>query len=1143
VNFFTRFSLKNVGLIFIIIALIFGGGIYATSTMKLEQYPSVDVPYLSFNVMYPGATPSQVSEDVGKPIEDEISKVSGLNNMYVISSANNANIMLEFSMSAKMDQAESDITEALAKVKLPDTAKASPIQKQGPSSQPIYLFAVNGNGDKVENVQSFIEEKIKPKLAMVPDIADVAIYGTTDKQVNIKIDPSKLKDYNLTLDKVKQAIQASNLSAPTGEVSMNDKVMAVQVGKQLTTLDEIKNISIMNIEQNTQGMQDAFSSIGDGFKQMGGAIGNLGKSVGMTSKQSDLLQQEILVTTGINQLAGQLQRDQLKLQSIMNNPVPSQTAAVEAQTLKLKMQGEQKKLSELQGALKQLQTGIEKIGKMNQQNLSTMTKGSNTNVAPSTDKKTGVTISTVKLGDIAKVAYEPGEQANITRLNGKTALVVAIQPNIGANTVDIVKNVREKLKEVSLPKGYEISTLRDESVDINNSVQSMLREAMFGALLAAVVTLLFLRNIRTTIIALLSIPLSIFVTMFLMKQMDYSLNMMTLAGIAVAVGRVVDDSIVVIENLYRRILTSKKEERNAAFVLQATKEVSSAITASTLTTIGVFIPLAFVPGIVGKFFQPFAWSVVISIGFSLLIAVTVIPVLSKLFLLNLKPVDHHETLLQRIYHKVLAWSLHHKSIIVGLSILLFAASILGVKKVPINFFPQEKAKYYHVSTDMPVGTSIDKANSIASKVEKVISDTKQAANYQTTVTAGQSSIQVTLKENADSKKFENEVRNNTNHLGKDFITTVDANSMSPGGGGLMMVVKGSNVKALNEAATKYEKAINKVSGVTDVTSNLKAVRPQISVKVDNDKAVKNGLYQGMIASSVRDMISGSTVSTVSLNDKTTDINVQLDVGKLNSLQKIGEQKITNALGDDVSIKDIAKVEETTGPTSVQRLNKMEYVSIHGKFTSADSAKIQNLIKQKVSTIKVPRGVSYYFEGEAKAINEGFTNMFLAIGVSIVLVYLVMIVTFSEMLAPFAILFSLPFIFVGVILGLLVTNESLGMPALVGVLMLIGIVVTNAIVLVDRVKQNELAGMNTFDSLMEAGMIRIRPILMTAVATIGALTPLALSTEGGLISRSLAIVVISGLTTSTLLTLVIVPVVYSILAKMKEKLFKRRTIEA
>jgi multidrug efflux pump subunit AcrB len=1143
VNFFTKFSLKNVGFIFIIMALIFGGGIYATSTMKLEQYPNVDVPYLSFNVSYPGATPSQVSEDIGKPIEDEISKIADLNNMYVISSANNANVMLEFSMSAKMDKAESDVTEALAKVKLPDTAKATGVQKQGPSSQPIYLFAVNGNGDNPDHVQSFIEDKIQPKLSTIQDVSDVTIYGTSDKQAEIKVDPDKLKAHNLTLDKVKQAIQASNLSAPTGEVTIDNKVMAVQVGKQIASLDEIKNLSIMDVEQNSKGMQDAFSSIGEGFKQVGGTIGTLGKSVGMTSKQNELLQQEIQVTAGINQLVGQLQADQMNLQTMMKNTASSNQ---DIQGLKARIQAEQAKLGELQGALKQLQAGIDQISKANSQNLSSMSKGSQYTTAqtsPSSNSQSAVTISAVKLGDIANITYEPGDQATITRLNGKPALVVAIQPNIGSNTVDIVKNVKAKLKEVSLPKGYQISTLRDESVDINNSVQSMLREAVFGAILAAVVTLLFLRNIRTTIIALLSIPLSILATLFIMKQMDYSLNMMTLAGIAVAVGRVVDDSIVVIENLYRRILTSKKEDRNAEFVLQATKEVSSAITSSTITTIGVFIPLAFVPGIVGKFFAPFAWSVVISIGFSLIIAITAIPVLSKLFLLNLKPVEHHETLIQRVYKKILVWSLNHKTIVLGLSILLLVSSIACVKKVPVNFFPQEKSKYYNVSTDMPVGTSIDKANLIAAKVEKVISSTNEAANYQTSVSAGRSTIQVTLKENADTKKFENTVRKETNNYGKDFVTTLKATGMTPGGGGLVMIVKGTDSASLNKAAEAYMNAIQKIKDVTEVTSNVKAVRPQVSVQVDNDKAVENGLYQGMIASSVRDMISGSTVTTVSLNNKTTDVNVQLDTGKLDSLDKIADQKITNSLGEDVALKDIAKVEVTTGPTSIQRLNRMEYVSINGKFTSNNSRQIQNEINKKVSGVKVPKGVSYYFEGETKSINEGFTNMFLAIGVSIILVYLVMIVTFSEMLAPFAILFSLPFVFVGVIFGLLLTHESLGMPALVGVLMLIGIVVTNAIVLVDRVKQNEITGMNTLDSLIEAGAIRIRPILMTAVATVGALTPLALSTEGGLISRSLAIVVISGLTTSTLLTLVIVPVVYSILAKVRRKIFKKERLSA
>ncbi|WP_109691269.1 efflux RND transporter permease subunit [Tumebacillus permanentifrigoris] len=1135
----TRFSMKNAGLIFLIILMIFGGGLYSVTTMKMEQLPNVDIPYLSVTVVYPGATPDQVLADVGKPLETQLATVKDVKNLYVTSLANAAYVTLEFDMKKSMDDAEKDVQTALSKVQLPDSVKKPDVAKQGPSSDAIYTFAVDGNGAEQETVQQYIDQTMKPALQAVEGVSKIEVDGATDKKMFVKVDPTKLKEHNLTLDKVKQALLANNISAPTGAVNIEGKSMNVQVGKQLTSIEDVKNVNLILVEQNMNGITDAFQSIGEGMGQLGSAVGTIGQG-------QALMQQEIMVMGGINQLATQLMADQAALQAkqaqldaLQKVNAPQDKLAPlqgEIAGLQAKLQGEQSKITELQGTLTQLQAALKKSGE------SLQSSGGQKTTAPSADSaQAGVTLKTLKLSEIADVTYEVGEVGAYTRLNGKPAVVVGVYPSIGANTVDVVKGVQDKLTSIKMPEGYSVSTLRDNSVEVKKSVDSMLREAIFGAVLAALVTLAFLRNLRSTIVALLSIPLSILVTMVCMKYLDYSLNMLTLAGVAVAVGRVVDDSIVVIENIYRRIQMSSQEERDANLVMSATGEVSSAITSSTVTTIAVFGPLAFVPGIVGKFFAPFAWTVVIALAFSLLIAITVVPLMSRLFLLNLKPVEHKEGWLQNGYKSLLHWSLGHKTIVIVICLALLAGTgVLGMK-IPRNFFPAEKTTAYNFTADLPQGSSLERSNEVALKMEKLVQDTNAVTDYNTTVHAGNVRVRATLKDTVDSDAFETNFRDQikAENFGEGVKTALAGKAGIGGNGDLFLVVNGPDLETIKQASDEMKKAVEKVSNVADVKTNLEGTRPQVSISVDDDKAAANGVNPVMIMGAVRDMISGSTVTHVTLNGKTTELNLALKVDGLNSTDKIAQQAVTNMTGKDVKIGDIAKVEQITGATSVQRLNQQEYVSISGKITDTNTSGVQAQVEQEIAKLSLPVGVTYYFEGESKAMAEGFTNMALAIGVSIALVYMVMMIAFGEMLAPLAILFSLPFIFVGSVAGLYVFNESLGMPAMVGILMLIGIVVTNAIVLIDRVMQNRAKGLSTHESLLEAGSTRIRPILMTAVATIGALVPLAISTEGGIISRSLAIVVISGLTTSTLLTLVVVPIAYTILDNIRFALFGKR----
>lgn len=743
----------------------------------------------------------------------------------------------------------------------------------------------------------------------------------------------------------------------------------------------------------------------------------------------------------------------------------------------------------------------------------------------------------VKLSDIADVAYESENKSNFTRINGEPGVRFGIIAEGGANVVQIVEKAKEEVDKVQLPEGYKIKTLRDQSIEIKDSVYSMLREAMLGAIMAVIVTLLFLRNIRSTIIAVISIPLSIFASFTVLNMLGYTLNIMTLAGIAVAVGRVVDDSIVVIENVFRRVGAAK--ERNEKLVEEATREVASAITSSTITTVAVFLPMAFVPGIVGGFFAPLAWTVVISLLFSLIVAITVVPLLSRIFLLNISPKEQSENSLQRGYRNSLQWVLKHRLITLVTAVMLLAASIVLIApQLGTTFLPQERVSNYDVSISMDKGTAPEDTSDVASKVEKILLNQDEVELVSTSVN-GQSELASTSFVIKDSVKnvdgFIEDLRN-------QFAKIKEAKKISVTGvGGLVggqesqyaLVVNGSNFEDIKTASQEIMNGLKQMDGMADVSSSLEGDEPEVQIDLNEDKLAKQGLMPAMVGGSLRNLINGDVVTTMTMKDRKTDVKLGLKMEDIASLDELGKQKINNVMGMPVELREVGELKRVNNRTAITHLNSNEYLMVTGQMTDSNTGNITAQADKIIDQLDLPDSVSYYKLGASAEMADGFKNLAIAILISILLVYMVMVIAFGEGKAPFVILFAIPFSVIGALIGLYIVNEPIGMPAMIGLLMLNGIVVTNAIVLIDKVKQNESKGMDKNNALIEAGVVRIRPILMTAIATVGALLPMAISSSAGIVSSSLAVVVIGGLTTSTLLTLFIVPVLYSLFNRKKK----------
>ncbi|SDX05331.1 hydrophobic/amphiphilic exporter-1, HAE1 family [Marininema mesophilum] len=748
--------------------------------------------------------------------------------------------------------------------------------------------------------------------------------------------------------------------------------------------------------------------------------------------------------------------------------------------------------------------------------------------------------SAVKLADIASVKVVKNRE-EYTRFNQKDALSIAITKKQDANTVSTADKVIKVLNDYKDRVKYEIGF--EQAKGITDSVNTLIREGLYGALFASLAVLLFLRNVRATIIAIVSIPLSLLMSAIFLNQQDITLNMMTLGGMAVAVGRVVDDSIVVIENIFRRIRQGKGKEDRTELVAQSTREVLKAIVSSTLTTAVVFLPLGFVGGVTGEFFQPFALTVVSALLASLLVAVTIVPILGRFSFSKVKE-EKKETWLQRNYAKVIRTSLNRKGWVIALSILILGGTLSLIPSLGFTFLPDDTQKTIIGKVELPASTDLKKTNRVSLDIEKALAerkDTIQAVStgvgsqdFQTGLEKkNQANYFITLKKNAnvnqEMKTLEKEINRIVHgESPKGIVSLQELQSGGPPSNTNVDIdLYSNNTDKLQKAASDVQKLMDDRDDLKNVTNNLQDKQRQWVVQIDSEKAAKEGISGSTVMGLISDRTRPVTIEDMKLSGKERNVELTYDKA-LDSRSDLADLEVPSKSGM-IKLSKVADVKAVDRVTAIQKLDGNVYARVTGQ---VEGKNVQQAAQQVISDVKakvdLPKGVSLNAGSGSEETTKTFKELGLAMLIAIGLVYLTMLVTFGKARIPFIILSSLIFVPVGGILGLYLTGEPLSISAMIGVLMLIGIVTTNAIVMVDRVGQNQARGMSIHESLMEAGKTRLRPILMTAFATIAALIPLALSASTGtLISKGLAVVVIGGLTSSTLLTLIIIPVMYEL----------------
>jgi HAE1 family hydrophobic/amphiphilic exporter-1 len=717
------------------------------------------------------------------------------------------------------------------------------------------------------------------------------------------------------------------------------------------------------------------------------------------------------------------------------------------------------------------------------------------------------------------------------------------------NTVAVANEVKAALPDLKsrIGNGVQIAGIQDQAIPISNAIAAILQEGLLGAVFAIGVIFLFLRSGRATIVAGVSIPLSLLAALLVLWWQGITLNILTLGGMMVAIGRVVDDAIVVLENISRHVAEGEKP---IVAAYTGAREITTAVTSSTLATVAVFLPIVFLTGIAGSFFRPFALTVVTAIIASLLVAVTVVPLLASRLLRQAPPerVERrlHYNWMQRIYVPAIQWATGHRAITLVVAAAMFAGSLALLPFVRVNLLDQSASPNFPIAITMPDNSSLTQTDAETRKVEDLIRGLPGISAFQATVGGvggafaapgtlpadpTQASVTVLVKEGAYNQALQGVTQALKGYSGPARIDLGQASSSSNSSSSQMQVdVHAPNQDALVLANDRVVAALAHVTGLSQIKSNLAASKPQYQL-VPTDRLGQSGLTLQQLALIIAQQVNGIVATQATLPQGRVSVRVELPPGTADNAAALSKMPIPTAVGV-VPLSTLATLTLVPGPQAVSRTDGDRTASITGTITGDNTQKVQADVSAALAAVSLPAGASTSTGGVFAQLSSLLTQFAVAILAAIVLVYLIMVATFRSLLKPLVLLVSIPFAASGAIVALVVTRTSLSLPGMIGILMLIGIVVTNAIVLLDLVEQYRDRGLSLHDALIEGGRHRLRPILMTAFATMLALVPLAVSgsSGGAFISAPLAIVVIGGLFTSTLLTLILVPVLYSLASR-------------
>jgi HAE1 family hydrophobic/amphiphilic exporter-1 len=1068
-------SLANRSVVGLLTVLIVASGLLSLTSLKQELLPSFEVPQASIVTPYPGASPELVDAQISSLIEDEVRTLNNLVTVRSTSSANLSVVRVEFDFGTTTATVEEELNRVIANLKdsLPSDVSSRVISGSFDSVPIIVLSVASTTGDN-DAIAEILADVATPILSQVPGIQEITVAGGKQKEITLDLKAKVLRENGLSQQSIVDALRANGFIIPAGSITDTKGELQIEIGTNVNSLEDFKKLPL--ISSNTQNSQAA-------------------------------------------------------AQAAAAQAAAAQAAAAAA--------------AAGQGA-----PGIP--------------------AAPSAPAAPAADPEILTIGDVADVTYDYEQVTSISRTNGLDSLGIQVTKTQDGNTVAISNGVEAKIEELTdkLGGNVEISTVFDQGPFVEKQLENLTIEGTLGLTFAILIILVFLGSIRSTLVTAISIPTSLLVTFAGLLVSDYSLNLFTLSALTIAVGRVVDDSIVVIENINRHL--SYGEEKKSA-IIQAVKEVAGAITSATITTVAVFLPVALVGGVVGELFRPFSLSFTIALLASLIVSLTIVPVLAYWFLKTPKNVvsldqmsesqlasqmeqareveeqKEKKSWLQRGYIPVLKTTQAHPVIT-----LIASAAVLGftfslVPQLKTDFIGDFGGDTFSVRQELPAGSTFEQRDEASNVVEALILEQDGVETVLATFggradgrvnfggNANATTIQVSLAKDADGDAIKDAIQK-----GIDARSDIGETSISAGGGPgvggsgtIDIKISGTNDEALFAAVEKVRSGMIAVENLSEITSSLSEQQRTLKITVDRVKAAEYGLTEIQVSGLVSTTLRPSSIGDVNIENESTPIFlVQEDTPA--TVEEIEEIQIPTRSGV-IELQEIADISEVQAPVSITSEKGERVATVALTPDTDDLGAVTRDVTAKLAEIELPVGATATIGGVSAEQTESFQQLGLALLAAVAIVYLVMVATFSSLVQPLILLISIPFAATGALGLLLLTDTPLGVPALIGMLLLVGVVVTNAIVLIDLINQYRKQGRTIQQSIMDGSRQRLRPILMTALATIFALSPLAFGiTGGGFISQPLAIVVIGGLVSSTLLTLVIVPVLYWLIEGRKER---------
>lgn len=1074
-----RLSLANRAVVALLTLIIAVAGLVSMTSLKQELIPPISIPQTTILTTAVGSSPELVDQQISLPLSQALKGVTGVETVSATSAPSVSTITVSTEYGLDQDKLESSLREAIDTVSSTLPEGSTPEILAGSTSDiPVVMLTASSDASP-EDLSRTLDSAVLPEIQGIAGVRDVQLSGETKQRITITPDNKKLAAAGLSAQSISSALTSNGTTLPAGTIVEDDQSVSVQAGDPVTSLDALKSLPVLPVS--------AGASAGAGA----GAGGSPGAgSPGTSGAESPG------ASTGGQGTSGGANAAQQGAQA------PAAPAAPAAGPVKT-------------------------------------------------------------IGDVATVKLTNEKQTSITRTNGVPSLSVQVTALPDADVVSISHAVNDKIDgfKAALGKGGSITPIFDQAPFIEQSISHLAVEGLLGLVFAVVVILVFLLSLRSTLVTAISIPISVLVTFIGLNLGGYSLNMLTLGALTIAIGRVVDDSIVVIENI-KRHLGYGEEKRHA--ILTAVKEVSGAITASTLTTIMVFLPIALVGDMVGELFRPFALTVAIAMLSSLFVALTIVPILAFWFMRQpthqVDPVEvraasedkERKSWLQRGYLPILRGTQRHPvwTLVGAVMILVLTAGILPLLKV--DFLGSTGQNSLQVTQEFDSGADLDKISSTAQATEDALLDSNGVESVLLTAGVGGEGLSAmmggggstaTYMVNTDPKGDQTAISDAIQaRLAKlpagDKISVGQASAY--GGSTADVIIKAHDDKsALTDASQKVLSALKDTPHASDITSDLAADQPTIQISVDRKKAAQAGLTEMQVSGLVASAANPQAVDSIRIDDK--DLSVYVDSGtSVASMKELKDFTVPTAAGMK-KLSDLATIERASVPSSVTRQGGQLVATVSLTPDDGELGAVTSSVQEKLDGIDLPAGVSVELGGVSTQQTDSFKQLGLAMLVAIAIVYLLMVAEFRSLIQPLILLVSIPFAATGAILLMLISGKPMGVASLIGLLMLIGIVVTNAIVLIDLVNQYRRQGQSVQEAVMNGARQRLRPILMTALATIFALTPMALGVTGssGFISQDLAIVVIGGLVSSTALTLILVPVLYRLVEGRKEKRDQRK----